>query len=502
MTRTLPGSASLLALRSALALSLLLLAPHLAGQEARRPNVLFLFADDQRPDALGVTGNPHVRTPHVDALADRGFRFSQAYCMGSRHGAVCAPSRAMMMSGRTLHRVKDSLEGAPTWPERFGASGYVTFGTGKWHNGQDSYRRSFQSGRAVFFGGMSDHFAVPVRDWDGQEMTPVRREERHSSEVFADAAVGFLDAYAASGDERPFACYVAFTAPHDPRDAPTDFLDRWRASPPPLPPNFRGQHGFNIAPDVMRIRDESLSGWPRDPITIQTQLAEYYALIEHLDGQVGRILDRLDALGLADDTIVVYAADHGLALGSHGLLGKQSLYEHSMGTPVLLAGPGVPRGRSDALVYLFDLFPTLCGLAGGVDVPDGVEGIDLGPVLRGEQPRVRNSLFTLYRDSQRAVRDDRFKLIRLTRTGKTMLFDLDRDPHELHDLAGDPSSAPRIADLLEEMRRWQEAVGDSQPLTPADPLPLRIDLSGSERKPDGHQPAWIRERYFGEVRGG
>ena len=116
----------------------------------------------------------------------------------------------------------------------------------------------------------------------------------------------------------------------------------------------------------MRIRDESLSGWPRDPATIQTQLAEYYALVEHLDSQVGRILERLDALGLADDTIVVYAADHGLALGSHGLLGKQSLYEHSMGTPVLLAGPGVPSGRSDALVYLFDLFPTVCGLGGGV----------------------------------------------------------------------------------------------------------------------------------------
>lgn len=474
------------------------LAPHLAGQEARRPNVLFLFADDQRPDALGVTGNRHVRTPHVDALADRGFRFTHAYCMGSRHGAVCAPSRAMMMSGRTLHRVKDSIEGAPTWPERFGASGYVTFGTGKWHSGEASYKRSFQSGEAVFFGGMSDHFAVPVRDWDGEALTPVRREERHSSELFADAAIGFLDEYAAGDESRPFACYVAFTAPHDPRDAPTEYLERWRAAPPPLPPNFRGQHGFNIAPDVMRIRDESLAGWPRDPETIRTQLAEYYALIEHLDVQVGRILGRLAELGLAEDTVVVYAADHGLALGSHGLLGKQSLYEHSMGTPVLLAGPGVPRGRSDALVYLFDLFPTLCGL-GGVEVPEGVEGLDLGPVMRGEVTGVRDSLFTLYRDSQRAVRDERYKLIRLTRTGKTMLFDLATDPHELTDLADLPSSATRLAAMLELMRRWQGETGDAQALTPAEPLPLRIDLSGSPRKPDRHQPAWIRARYFGEA---
>jgi arylsulfatase A-like enzyme len=475
--------------------------PRAVGQEARRPNVLFLFADDQRPDSLGVTGNLHARTPHVDALADRGFRFEHAYCMGSRHGAVCAPSRAMMMSGRTLHRVSDSIEGAPTWPQRFGASGYVTFGTGKWHNGEASYKRSFQSGKAAFFGGMSDHFAVPVRDWDGQEMTAIRREPRHSSELFADAAIDFLDGYAAGDETRPFACYVAFTAPHDPRDAPADYLERWRAAPPPLPPNFRGQHVFNISPDVMRIRDESLAGWPRDPETVRTQLAEYYALIEHLDAQVGRILERLAEHGLADNTVVVYAADHGLALGSHGLLGKQSLYEHSMGTPVLLAGPGVPQGRSDALVYLFDLFPTLCGL-GGVSVPEGVEGRDLGPVMRGEASGVRDSLFTLYRDSQRAVRDDRYKLIRLTRTGKTMLFDLATDPHELTDLAGLPSSASRVAGMLDVMRRWQTETGDPQSLTPAEPLPLRVDLSGSSRKPDRHQPAWIRARYFGEAGGG
>ncbi|MEY2980265.1 MAG: hypothetical protein RL562_492 [Planctomycetota bacterium] len=474
------------------------LATPVQGQETPRPNVLFLFADDQRPDALGAAGNPVVRTPHVDALAARGFRFTQAYCMGSRHGAVCAPSRAMMMSGRTLHRVTDSIEGAPTWPERLGAAGYVTFGTGKWHNGEASYKRSFQSGQAVFFGGMSDHFAVPLRDWDGAALTAVRQEDRHSSEVFADAAVGFLEGYAAGGEARPFACYVAFTAPHDPRDAPAEYLDAWRQARPPLPPNFRGQHGFNIAPDVMRVRDEALAAWPRDPETVRTQLAEYYALIEHLDVQVGRVLRRLAELGLADNTVVVYAADHGLALGSHGLLGKQSLYEHSMGTPVLLAGPGIPRGSSDALVYLFDLFPTLCGLT-GVDVPTGVEGHDLGPVMRGDREAVRGSLFTLYRDSQRAVRDQRYKLIRLTRTGKTMLFDLARDPHELTDLADLPSSAPRVGQMLEEMRRWQAETGDTQPLMPADPIPLRIDLAGSPRKPDRHQPTWIRQRYFGEA---
>ncbi len=483
------------------------LRPQDAAAPARRPNILFLFADDQRSDSIGAYGSEHAKTPHIDALAARGFVFTQNHCMGSRHGAVCAPSRAMMLSGRTLHRVSDDLRAGPegarvdveTWPQRFRAAGYRTFGTGKWHNGRAGFERSFDEGRAVMFGGMSDHNAVPIVDMDseGRGFTPVRSGEKHSSELFADAAIEFLERHAELIGGEPFVCYTAFTAPHDPRDAPVEYRQAWAFQRPPLPANFRGQHGWMIDEGTLTLRDEVLAAWPRNPEVVQNQLGEYYALIEHLDFQVGRILSTLDRLGLTDDTLVVYSADHGLALGSHGLLGKQSLYQHSMGCPLIFAGPEIPvGGKSDALTYLFDIPATLCRAADGVRVPQGIEGVDLGPIMRGIVKGARSSLFTLYKDNMRAVRDQRFKLIRFTRTGKTLLFDLENDPDELHDLAGDPAHAANIERLLNELRGWQESTGDTQELWPTDPLPMTIDLSGRARTPDRWQPEWIVEKYF------
>ena len=470
--------------------------------DPRRPNVLFLFADDQRPDTIGAFGNDAIRTPNLDRLAESGMAFRQNFCMGSRHGAVCAPSRAMLMSGRTLHRVRDDLTDGDgralvTMPQWFRQHGYATFGTGKWHNGRPAFERSFEAGSSVMFGGMSDHNAVPIVDLDSasRAFSDVRAGDKHSSELFGDALITWLDQRAAGGDDRPFFAYAAFTAPHDPRDPPVEFRQRKGDERPPLPPNFRGQHGWTIDVGTMTLRDEVLAAWPRDPETIRDQLAEYYGLIEHLDVQIGRILSRIQEQGLADDTIVVYAADHGLALGSHGLLGKQNLYEHSMGCPLVFAGPGVPQGRTTALTYLLDVFPTLCDLT-GLAVPEGVEGASLAPILHGQRDQVRDSLFTLYRDNQRAIRDARYKLIRFTKTGKTLLFDLGLDPHETNDLAGDPEHAARIAAMLETMRDWQERTADRCALWPTDPLPMTIDLRGRARQPDRWQPEWIVEKYF------
>ncbi|MHC4909440.1 MAG: sulfatase-like hydrolase/transferase [Planctomycetota bacterium] len=139
-----------------------LVCPAALGQGAPRPNILFLFADDHRPDAIGAAGNPHIQTPQIDALAGRGFRFGRNYCMGSIHGAVCQPSRAMLNTGRTLYRVKMDMAGAPTLGETLRQAGYQTFGTGKWHNGRESFLRSFECGRNIMFGGMSDHLRIAV----------------------------------------------------------------------------------------------------------------------------------------------------------------------------------------------------------------------------------------------------------------------------------------------------------------------------------------------------
>ena len=134
-----------------------------AAEKPAHPNVLFFFADDQRADALGCSGNPYVKTPHIDNLAETGVRFSNTYVMGGHHGAICAPSRAMLMSGKSLFHVYDVLDGVKTMPQHFAEQGYETFGTGKWHNEKSAFEASFQQGKNVFLGGMSDHFLTPVR---------------------------------------------------------------------------------------------------------------------------------------------------------------------------------------------------------------------------------------------------------------------------------------------------------------------------------------------------
>ena len=214
------------------------------------------------------------------------------------------------------------------------------------------------------------------------------------------------------------------------------------------------------------------------------------------DREIGRVLDALEKNGFSDDTIVVYSADHGLAVGSHGLLGKQNLYEHSMGAPLIFKGPGIPANRSsEALVYLLDIFPTLAD-AVGVTPPDTVEGHSLAPIWRGDTDFTRRSLFTAYEKGQRAVLTDRWKLIRYPHINHTQLFDLDNDPHELRNLAAHPAHASRVNTLMALLESWQRVVDDDTPLTSSDPKPMGIDLSDRQRKPDRHQPEWIVKKYF------
>ena len=464
---------------------------------AGRPNVLLLLADDQRPDTIGAHGNPHIRTPSLDRLVARGFSFRRAYCLGSRGGAVCVPSRAMLNTGRSYFRIPMDMQGETTLGQLLGSSGFATFATGKWHNGRDSWLKSFQSGRSVMFGGMSNHVKVPLADLgpDG-ELYREREGVRFSSTLFADATIEFLRNYR---EENPFFAYVAFTAPHDPRNPPPRYRRMYYRDPPPLPPNFAPQHPFDNG--HMTGRDESLGPWPRTEPVVQDQLSEYYGLITHLDGQVGRILRELESGPHAGNTIVVYTADHGLAVGSHGLLGKQNLYEHSMGAPLVFAGPGIPEGgQSEALCYLLDIFPTLCSLV-GVEAPGEIDGLDLSPVWRGEAESLRTSIFTSFRDLMKAVRDDRWKLIRYPKIDHTQLFDLDADPHETENLADEPSQADRVAGMTALMREWQAKVGDTHPLSVAEPAPKEIDLTGHERVRDRWQPDWIFEKYFEEPYG-
>jgi arylsulfatase A-like enzyme len=458
-----------------------------------RPNVLLILTDDQRADALGAWGNPYIRTPTLDDLAGRGFNFRGAHIMGSHHGAVCAPSRAMLMSGRTLFRVYDDLDPVPTLPEVLRKNGYVTFGTGKWHQSRESFARSFSRGRRLFFGGMSDHEAVPVQDLLPDGGFSEVKHEGFSTDLFVEAAIDFVEDHAATAPETPFLAYVALTAPHDPRTPPEEYRAMYPGEGMPLPPSFMPVHPFHNG--WMTGRDEQLAAWPREPGVIREQLGEYYGLISHLDARVGDLLEALEHRGLAERTLVVFTSDNGLALGSHGLLGKQSLYEHSTHVPLIFAGPGIPPGESPALVMLYDLFPTIAGLTGS-EIPPGVEGMDLSGLWRGEAEGVREVIYTAYEDKQRSVRDHRFKLIRYPPLDHVQLFDLERDPFELRNLAGDPEYAGERARLTALLEAEHAALEDPHPLASETRASMAFDYESVEREPDPHQPPWVVEKYF------
>ena len=440
------GRANLILLSAALAAVTVLSNPAL-GQDPprRRPNVLLIVSDNQRPDTIAALGNKHIRTPNLDRLVREGFVFNNAYFMGSTTGATCLPSRTMLMTGRTLFRVPlrrlseeaeaaNPITGIPVLPRTLKNAGYATLRTGKMGN----YPR---------FAAQEFHKNIVVA-------RSVNGSARH-----ADNAIEFLKAQTPG---KPFFLYVAFAAPNDPHvgpgTAPKEYMDLYKPGDVPLPPSFMPIHPFDNGD--MIIRDELLAPWPRTKEVIERHLAGFYSVITYMDRQIGRILEALNETGQLDNTIIIFAADTGTAIGSHGLLGMQNLYEHSIGVPLILSGPGILKGKqSDALVYLFDLFPTVCELA-ALDVPEGVDGKSLAPILGGRATKGRHSLFFAYKDVQRGVRNERWKLIRYPRVNETQLFDLKNDPHEMNDLAEAPAHRSKVREMMDLLGRLQRELGD------------------------------------------
>lgn len=413
---------------------------------ADRPNVVILLADDLRPDAITAMGNPDVRTPHIDALVARGVTFTRAYCMGSGSGAVCAPSRAMLLTGH--HRFELPSDFVVPWgeaseqevptmlPEHFRAAGWRTFATGKWHQKRKHFHRSFDEGGSIFFGGMGPHTGLKVHAFDPTgtyEASAAEPMDAFSSTGFADAAIEFIERQDSS--DQPFFAWVSFTAPHDPRTPPAGIREGLDDSKITLPPNVLPRHPFDNG--ELEIRDEKLETWPRTPEALRRHLGEYYGMIEQLDAQVGRIVAAIDRSGKAEDTIVVFLSDHGLGMGSHGLLGKQNLYEHSSRAPMVIAGPGIAPGtKRDQLVYLHDVVPWLYEQA-GISIPEKLHA-------RNPDAKPRESLVLNYRDIQRSIVEEQWKLIVYPKAGLVQLFDLQTDPHEQHNLAGLPEHAQRV----------------------------------------------------------
>ncbi len=421
-----------------------------AGDAAdSRPNVLFLFTDDQRADTIAALGNKHIKTPHLDRLTNEGFAFRNAYCMGSTRGAVCLPSRTMLHSGRSLFRL-DDVEERPHLGQTMRAAGYET-----WHLSKR---------------GNTPHALHAAFEHSGYLNDREEREGGYAGRTGAGQAIEFLRSRDAS---RPFFMFLGFAGPHDPRGTNAEFRGLYDVDKIPLPVNYRPYHPFDNG--EMLIRDEQLEAWPRTEEAVRRHLFDYYAMISHMDAQIGRIFEELDRSGLWDDTLIVFSSDHGLAIGSHGLFGKQNLYEDGMKSPLVFLGPGIPHGKSEALAYLFDIYPTICDLT-GTEIPDGLDGRSLAPVIHGERESVRETVFLAYKNVQRAVRRGDWKLIRYPLVDVTQLFDLSADPHELNNLADGPAQAATVSELMSLLEREQDRWSDPDPLHVDDPLPAEVDV--------------------------
>ncbi len=430
----------------------------------KRPNILFLIADDHRHDAVHALGDATVQTPVLDALAKRATTYLNVHTMGGYNAAVCSPSRASLLTGRQVFRSltwpnQDALlSDATTLPQWFRANGWHTFETGKWHHDHASFQRSFCDAAAIYFGGMYHHVGVPVFDYapDGRYPDDARRvTDVFSTELFANAAIEFIEKY---DRDEPFFLYAAFTAPHDPRTPPPEYAQLYDPEQVPLPPNFAPEHPFDNG--ALRTRDEKLAGFPRTAAEVRQHIADYYGMISHLDAQVGRILAALDHRGVLADTIVVYTADHGLAVGQHGLLGKQNVYDHSIRIPALVAGPGVaPGAQIEDLMYQMDLFPTLCRYA-GIELPPGLDARAVTEPGEG-----RDTLCAVYYDMQSAIKTAKWKWIRYNvsafngkGTQRVQLFNLREDPWETRDLSSDSSFAQLQRDLAGQLQEWEHSV--------------------------------------------
>jgi len=447
--------------------------------DAERPNVLFFFADDQRADTIAALGNPIIKTPHIDRLVKSGVAFRQAYMQGGFNGATCVPSRAMLLSGQSVFRIDEQLLRDPTWPAAFGKSGYTTFISGKWHNGPKSISASFQIARSIFAGGMTNPLEAKLSDVVGGQLAPPQLAPKHACEVFADEAIRFLKEHKSG----PFLCYVPFDAPHDPHIVPDDFPIHYDAGSIPLPANFLPHHPFDNGD--MTLRDEVLLPWPRPADKLREMIAEYYRYISHLDAQIGRVLAALETSPYAKNTIIVFAADSGVARGSHGLIGKQNLYEHSIRVPLVISGPGIAQGQiTDSMCYLFDVLPTLGRLC-QVPNPPTSEGREFSATLKNPQQAARSELIFAYRHVQRAIRNERFKLIRYPQINKTQLFDLHTDPFETSDLAARPEHAATMKSLLAKLDEELRASGDKGQLTVPSPKPAAWTPPQKNEKPKG-----------------
>jgi arylsulfatase A-like enzyme len=474
--------------------AVLLGAPVIADEEApSRPNILFIFADDHAYQAIGAYGSVINETPSIDRLADEGIVFDRCLVTNS----ICGPSRAVILSGKYshvngFHRNGLRFNGEQqTFPKLMRRAGYQTALIGKWHLG---------SAPTGF-----DHWDILVGQGPYYNPPMINNGERvehtgYTTDLITDAGLAWMREGRDPG--RPFMLMLQHKAPHRNWQPGPDHLNDLADVTIPEPPSLFDDYATRGTP--ARTQDMSIehtltdfdlkltapknltaeqrAAWdaayePRndafraDPPTgrelvrwkYQRYLRDYLRCISSMDDNVGRVLETLDELGLAENTIVIYSSDQGFYLGEHGWFDKRWMYEESLRTPLLVRWPGIvePGRRSSALVSNLDFAETFLDVA-GVEIPHDMQGSSLVPLLRGEEPAGwRESFYYHYYEypavhsvrRHYGVRDARYKLIHFYNIGEWELYDLEEDPHEMRNIYGDPAHADTTARLKAELRR-------------------------------------------------
>lgn len=472
-----------------------------------KPNILFIFADDQSPKTIGAYGNTEIQTPNLDKLAQKGVNFTNAHNMGAWNGAVCQASRTMLNSGRSVwqaHKMdKEFNQGKgidKTWAKLLEAQGYNTYMTGKWHVAAKA-DKVFNTSTHVRPGMPKDHwdhykmvqlfsdfYAGKTQYKSVEEFMPVGYNRplgpddnswsptdttqggfyqggKHWSEVLKDDAVAFIEQAATKPD--PFFMYIAFNAPHDPRQAPQAYQDIYTAAELSLPKSWQANYPEkDLIGNGPSLRDAALAPFPRTEYATRAHLKEYYALITHLDTQVGEIMAALKASGKMDNTYIIYTADHGLAVGEHGLFGKQNMYDESIRAPFIIWGPGIEGGQKvDANIYLQDAMATSLELA-GAEKPEYVFFNSIIDLAKGNTTKSHyDAIYGAYINSQRMIKKDGYKLIVYPDANKVKLFDLKKDPNEMQDLANNAMYLSKVKDLFSELVTLQNSLEDQVDLT-------------------------------------
>ncbi len=433
-----------------------------AAEPSRGPSFLFILTDDQRYDALGVVQReqgekgrfPWLKTPNLDRLAAEGVRFRNAFVVNS----LCAPSRATFLTGQYGHRngIVNNHTAFPvdsvTYPSRLRTAGYRTGYIGKWHMGSQSGQRPGFDYSASYVG-QGKYMDCPF-EINGQA-TPTKG---WIDDVATDYALAFLREHRG----QPFALTVGFKSAHGPFEPPERHRGLYQGAMARTTPNF-------ATPAIYRTNSTPPAEIPAD---VKTN-AGYFACLTAMDENVGRLLGALDELGLAENTVVVFAGDNGYYLGEHGLGDKRSAYDESLRIPLLLRYPKLSgRGTCiDAMVLNTDLAPTFLDLA-GLPVPDSMQGQSWRPLLEGRAGAWRQAYFYCYFFERgfeaiptvTAVRTETAKLIRYPGHDEwTEVFDLKADPFETRNLAGDPNAAGLRQALEQEYARQSAAVGFAIP---------------------------------------